>query len=113
MSTSLKERIEELGDRAEKLKKVLEKHPHAYLATIEHGREVWVAASVKGTAFEFTSDSRYPGRSASISVHPYEEIEGVRIYEPPGCGRTAEYIFDEMRKKDPDFYKALMEKVFR
>lgn len=113
MSTSLKERIEELGSHAETLKKVLEKHPDAYLSAIEHGRQVWVAASVKGTAFEFTSDDRYPGRSASISVHPYEEIEGIRIYEPAGCGRNAEYMFDEMRKKDPDFYKALMERIFR
>lgn len=112
MSTTLKERIEELGVRAETLKKVLEKHPNAYLSEIEHGRQVWVAASVHGTAFEFTSDDRYPGRAASISVHPYEEIEGVRIYEPAGCGRNAEYIFDELRKKDPEFYALLMSKVF-
>lgn len=113
MSITLKGRIEELRATANKLEKVLEQHPHAYLAPIEYGREEWVAISASsGPGLEFTSDPRYPGRVGSISLHRYEEVEGVRVYAPPGTGRNAEHMFKELQKNEPELFKALMDKVF-
>lgn len=111
MSTTLKGHIQELRSLADRMEKVLEKHPDAYLSTIEHGREEWMASSVHGTKFEFTSDPRYPGRTGSISLHAYEEVEGIRVYES-GASRNAEYFFNELEKKDPEFYALLLSKVF-
>ena len=111
MSTTLKERIRELRSLADRMEKVLEKHPNAYLGPIAHGREEWLAPTVHGTKFEFTSDPRYPGRAGSISVHAYEEVEGIRVYAS-GAHRNAEYMFEELKKKDPEFYALLLSKVF-
>lgn len=113
MSTTLEERIRELRTLADKLEKVRERHPHARLETIEYGREEWVAASASnGPAFEFTSDPRYPGRVGSISLHRYEEVEGIRVYGT-GASRNAEYMFGELQKNEPKLFAELMAKVFR
>lgn len=51
MSITLKGRIEELRALADRMEKVLAKHPDAYLSPIEVGREEWVAAALTAKVF--------------------------------------------------------------
>lgn len=110
MSTTLGMRIDELEERAAKLRRVWHAYPDSWIQSLPDGSIGIVANGVEATSVEFQQASHL------VHVLPYTEVAGIRVCDGAGRaeygGRWA-YADVVVKKLDKQALAALLEAARR
>ncbi len=103
MSYSIGEAVRETEERVERFKAVAERFPEARQDTLPDGSHAWISHRVRPTSFSLHVTRSLGGQHQSVQIHFYEEVAGVRVYDPRS--RHADTFIKDM---DPRLRETLM-----